>query len=115
VFRFFATFIVLLAVLFGAELTPFAQQHFVIPWTNALAAVSAWLVTVADPSVAATVVAEMLSNRLEESLNREEFEEGLRQTVAATENAIETGMIAVLHEHVEGWYADIVNPVHIIQ
>jgi hypothetical protein len=63
--------------------------------------------------LAATVVAEMLSNRLEESLNREEFEEGLRQTVAATENAIETGMIAVLHEHVEGWYADIVNPVAI--
>ena len=26
---------------------------------------------------------------------------------------IETGMIAVLHEHVEGWYADIVNPVAI--
>jgi hypothetical protein len=61
----------------------------------------------------ATVVAEMLSNRLEESLSRGEFEEGLRQTVAATENAIETGMIAVLHEHVEGWYADIVNPVAI--
>jgi hypothetical protein len=31
--------------------------------------------------------------------------------VAATENAIETGMMAVLHEHVEGWYGDIVNPV----
>jgi hypothetical protein len=63
--------------------------------------------------LAATVAAEMLSNRLEESLNREEFEEGLRQTVAATENAIETGMMAVLHEHVEGWYGDIVNPVAI--
>jgi hypothetical protein len=61
----------------------------------------------------ATVVAEMLSNRLEESLSRGEFEEGLRQTVAATENAIETGIIAVLHEHVEGWYTDIVNPVAI--
>ena len=59
--------------------------------------------------LAATVAAEMLSNRLEESLNRGEFEEGLRQTVDATENAIETGMIAVLHEHVEAWYADIVN------
>jgi hypothetical protein len=31
--------------------------------------------------------------------------------VDATENAIETGMIAVLHEHIEAWYADIVNPV----
>ena len=61
--------------------------------------------------LAATVVAEMLSNRLEESLSRGEFEENLRQTVDATENAIETGMIAVLHEHVEAWYADIVDPV----
>jgi CRISPR/Cas system CMR subunit Cmr4 (Cas7 group RAMP superfamily) len=55
----------------------------------------------------ATVAAEMLSNRLEESLNRAEFEENLRQTVDATENALETGMIAILHEHVEAWYADI--------
>jgi len=54
VIRFFASFIVLQAVLFGAELTSFAQQHFVIPWTNALAAISAWLVTVVDPAVAAT-------------------------------------------------------------
>jgi hypothetical protein len=61
--------------------------------------------------LAATVVAEMLTNRLEASLSRAEFEEGLRQTVEATENAIETGIVAVLHEHVEGWYADIVNPV----
>jgi len=54
VIRFFITFIVLQAVLFGAELTPWAQQYFVGPWTNALAAVSAWLVTVIDPNVAAT-------------------------------------------------------------
>jgi exosortase H (IPTLxxWG-CTERM-specific) len=54
VFRFFATFIILQAALFGAELTSFAQHYFVIPWTNALAASSAWLVTVVDPSVAAT-------------------------------------------------------------
>jgi hypothetical protein len=59
----------------------------------------------------ATVAAEMLSNRLEESLNRSEFEEGLRKTVAATENDIETVLIAALHEHVEAWYGDIVNPV----
>jgi hypothetical protein len=61
----------------------------------------------------ATVVAEMLSNRLEESLNRTEFEESLLQTVAATENAVETGMISILHEHVEAWYADIVTPAAI--
>jgi len=51
--RFFITFIVLQALLFGAELTPWAQQYFVDPWTNALAAISAWLVTVIDPNVAA--------------------------------------------------------------
>ena len=51
--RFFITFILLQAVLFGAELTPWAQQYFVGPWTNALAAISAWLVTVIDPNVAA--------------------------------------------------------------
>ena len=60
---------------------------------------------------AATVAAEMLTNRLEESLNRTEFEEKLRQTVGATENALESGMISVLHELVEAWYADIVDPV----
>jgi hypothetical protein len=61
--------------------------------------------------LAATVVAEMLTNRLEESLSRAEFEENIRQTVDATENAIETKMISVLDGHVEAWYADIVNPV----
>ena len=51
--RFFVTFVVLQAVLFGAELTPWAQQYFVGPWTHALAAISVWLVTVIDPNVAA--------------------------------------------------------------
>ncbi len=51
--RFFVTFLVLQVVLFGAELTPWAQQYFVGPWTNALASISAWLVTVIDPNVAA--------------------------------------------------------------
>ena len=41
------------AALFGLELTPWAQQYFVVPWTNALAAISAWLVTLVDPDVAA--------------------------------------------------------------
>jgi exosortase H (IPTLxxWG-CTERM-specific) len=53
VLRFFVTFVALQAVLFGAELTPWAQEYFVVPWTNALAAISAWLVTVIDPNVAA--------------------------------------------------------------
>ena len=52
--RFFVQFLVLQAVLFGAELTPWAQEYFVVPWTNTLAAVSARLVTYFDPSVIAT-------------------------------------------------------------
>ncbi len=52
--RFFVQFLVLQAVLFGAELTPWAQEYFVVPWTNTLAAVSARLVTFFDPSVIAT-------------------------------------------------------------
>ena len=44
---------VLLAVFFGIELTPWAQRYFVEPWTNTLAAISTWLVAVVDPNVAA--------------------------------------------------------------
>ena len=51
--RFFVLFVLLQAVLFGAELTPWAQQYFVIPWTNALASISASLVTLFDPGVVA--------------------------------------------------------------
>jgi len=54
VIRFFVQFLVLQAVLFGAELTPWAQEYFVVPWTNALAAASARIVTFFDPNVAAT-------------------------------------------------------------
>ena len=51
--RFFLGFLVLQAVLFGAELTPWAQHYFVVPWTNTLAMLSAKLVTLADPNVVA--------------------------------------------------------------
>jgi len=51
--RFLVSFLLIQAVLFGAELTPWAQTYFVLPWTNGIAAVSAWLVTVFDPNVAA--------------------------------------------------------------
>jgi exosortase H (IPTLxxWG-CTERM-specific) len=51
--RFFVLFLVLQAVLFGAELTPWAQRFFVEPWTNQLASISAGLVTLADPNVTA--------------------------------------------------------------
>jgi exosortase H (IPTLxxWG-CTERM-specific) len=53
VLRFFILFVVIQAVLFGLELTPWAQTHFVVPWTNTLAAISTWLTTVFDPNVAA--------------------------------------------------------------
>src|SRR6266478_3954815 len=49
--RFFVGFLVLQAALFGAELTPWAQAYFVVPWTNQLASISAGLVTLADPTV----------------------------------------------------------------
>jgi len=54
VIRFFVTFLVLQAGLFGAELTPWVQQHLVLPWTNLIAATSAGLVTLFDPGVVAT-------------------------------------------------------------
>jgi len=63
--------------------------------------------------LATTVVAEMLSNRLEEALNRDEFEESIRQTVDQTENAVATKMIAELHAHIAAAYGDAVDPVAI--
>jgi len=49
--RFFILFVVLLAVLFGLELTPWAQDWFVVPWTTALAHLSTSIVTLFDGSV----------------------------------------------------------------
>ena len=51
--RFFAGFLALQALLFGAELTPWAQTWFVVPWTNTLAALSADIVRLFDPQVIA--------------------------------------------------------------
>jgi exosortase H (IPTLxxWG-CTERM-specific) len=53
VIRFFLGFLILQAVLFGAELTPWAQVWFVAPWTNALAAFSADIVKLFDADVLA--------------------------------------------------------------
>jgi exosortase H (IPTLxxWG-CTERM-specific) len=52
--RFFAVFLVLLVVLFAGELTPWAQQFFVIPWTNALASIATSIVTLFDANVIAS-------------------------------------------------------------
>ena len=49
--RFFIQFVVPQAVLFGAERRR-AQEYFVVPWTNTLAAVRL-LVTLFDPGVVA--------------------------------------------------------------
>jgi exosortase H (IPTLxxWG-CTERM-specific) len=51
--RFFVLFLVLQAALFGLELTPWAQEWFVVPWTNTLAAISAGIVKIFDPEVIA--------------------------------------------------------------
>ena len=50
--RFFVLFIVILVALFAAELTSPAQNAFVLPWTTALARISAGLITLFDPGVA---------------------------------------------------------------
>lgn len=52
--RFFLLFVVMLAVLFGLELTPWVQDWLVVPWTNALALISTWIVTLFDGNVTAT-------------------------------------------------------------
>jgi len=54
VVRFFILFLVLQATLFGLELTPWAQEWFVAPWTITLAHISTWLVTLFDHDVVAT-------------------------------------------------------------
>jgi exosortase H (IPTLxxWG-CTERM-specific) len=51
--RFFVIFLLMQALLFGLELTPFAQEWFVAPWTNAVAKASAGIVELFDPSVIA--------------------------------------------------------------
>jgi exosortase H (IPTLxxWG-CTERM-specific) len=51
--RFFILFLVLQAGLFGLELTPWAQEWFVVPWTNCLAAISAGIVKIFDSDVLA--------------------------------------------------------------
>jgi exosortase H (IPTLxxWG-CTERM-specific) len=51
--RFFILFLVLQAGLFGLELTPWAQEWFVAPWTGRLAAISAGIVKIFDADVLA--------------------------------------------------------------
>jgi exosortase H (IPTLxxWG-CTERM-specific) len=50
--RFLLLFVVILVALFAAELTRPVQATFVVPWTDALARISATLITLFDPHVA---------------------------------------------------------------
>ena len=52
--RFLVLFLVIQAVLFGAQLTPWGQDYFVTPWTNGLAHFCAQLVAIVDSSAIAT-------------------------------------------------------------
>lgn len=51
--RFLSIFLVVLVLLFVAELTPPVQRWLVEPWTSVLASTSAWLVQAFDPGVLA--------------------------------------------------------------
>ena len=51
--RFFLAFLIVQGVLFGLELTPWAQHWFVVPWTDTLARVSAGIVKWFDSGVLA--------------------------------------------------------------
>lgn len=51
--RFLLVFIALLALMFGLELTPWAQVWLVTPWTDGVARVSGGLMRVFDPSIVA--------------------------------------------------------------
>ena len=52
--RFFILFVVILVTLFAAELTSPMQNAVVLPWTAALARISAGLITLFDAQVVAS-------------------------------------------------------------
>jgi exosortase H (IPTLxxWG-CTERM-specific) len=60
--RFLITFLVLLGVFFGAQLTPWGQDYFVTPWTEGLAHFCAQLVAFFDDNAVAT--GKILRNRV---------------------------------------------------
>jgi exosortase H (IPTLxxWG-CTERM-specific) len=51
--RFLLLFLLVQAVLFGAQLTPWGQEYFVVPWTNHLATICQKIVAFFDPNVSA--------------------------------------------------------------
>ena len=81
--RFFLGFLLLQALLFGLELTPWVRHWFVVPWTDTLAAISAGLVKVFDP----TVIAE--GNVLQSAHN------GFAVAIEAGCNGVEASIVLV--------------------
>jgi exosortase H (IPTLxxWG-CTERM-specific) len=53
VLRFFFLFLLIQSILFTAELTPIAQDRVIVPFTEGVAAISTWLITLFDPGVVA--------------------------------------------------------------
>jgi exosortase H (IPTLxxWG-CTERM-specific) len=51
--RFLAVFVAVVLALLAAELTPPGQRYVVVPWTQALATSSAWLITLFDQDIIA--------------------------------------------------------------
>ena len=49
--RFFLVFVGVLAALFAFEVSKFGETHFVVPFTDALAQISAWLIKLFDSEV----------------------------------------------------------------
>ena len=81
--RFFLLFLSIQAVLFTAELTPPVQQALVIPFTEGIARVSAWLVTLLDDQVIA--YANVLRSR----------ESGFAVAIEAGCNGVEATIVLV--------------------
>jgi exosortase H (IPTLxxWG-CTERM-specific) len=52
--KFLILFVLIMGVLFGAQLTPWGQEYFVIPWTETLAKISQKIVMLFDQNVTAT-------------------------------------------------------------
>lgn len=50
-FRFFIVFLVIILTLFLLQITQYAQDAFITPFTSFVAAISAWVVQIFDPAV----------------------------------------------------------------
>jgi exosortase H (IPTLxxWG-CTERM-specific) len=81
--RFFAWFVGLLTLLFLLELTPPVQAYFVMPWTNMLASISTFIVTLFDPNVVAT------GNVMQNNVN------GFAVAIEAGCNGVEAAIVLV--------------------